>query len=113
MTLGGEPFVQRWYQFALAYSGWRHVEVILGGKSWVALSTGLQNALWAPAPGLRLGRVHATRPATSTGIAALTGTAPYARAGGGDKQKALRRQRRTLPCGRSTSYSLVLDRDNK
>jgi hypothetical protein len=47
VTLGGEPLVHRLYQFALAYSGWRHVEVILGGESWVALSVGLQNALWA------------------------------------------------------------------
>ena len=47
VTLEGIPFSHRLYQFALAYSGWRHVEVILGGESWVALSTGLQNALWA------------------------------------------------------------------
>jgi hypothetical protein len=47
ITLHGEPFAHRLYQFALAYSGWRHVEVILGGESWVALSMGLQNALWA------------------------------------------------------------------
>lgn len=47
VTLEGVPFKHRLYQFALAYSGWRHVEVILGGESWVALSTGLQNALWA------------------------------------------------------------------
>ena len=47
VTLHGVPFRHRLYQFALAYSGWRHVEVILGGESWVALSTGLQNALWA------------------------------------------------------------------
>lgn len=47
VTLEGIPFSHRLYQFALAYSGWRHVEVILGGESWVALSMGLQNALWA------------------------------------------------------------------
>ena len=47
VTLDGVRFDHRLYQFALAYSGWRHVEVILGGESWVALSTGLQNALWA------------------------------------------------------------------
>lgn len=47
VTLDGTTFDHRLYQFALAYSGWRHVEVILGGESWVALSTGLQNALWA------------------------------------------------------------------
>jgi hypothetical protein len=46
ITLEGTPFAHRLYQFALAYSGWRHVDVILGGESWVALSMGLQNALW-------------------------------------------------------------------
>jgi hypothetical protein len=34
------------YQFALAYSGWRYVEVVLGGESFMALSSGLQNAAW-------------------------------------------------------------------
>ena len=47
VTISGEPFAHRLYQFALAYSGWRHLEVIVGGESWVALSGGLQNALWA------------------------------------------------------------------
>jgi len=47
VRVGGELLEHRLYQFALAYSGWRHVEVILGGESWVALSQGLQNALWA------------------------------------------------------------------
>lgn len=47
VRIGGEPFDHRFYQFALAYSGWRYVEVVLGGESWVALSGGLQNALWA------------------------------------------------------------------
>lgn len=47
VRVAGEVLEHRFFQFALAYSGWRHVEVILGGESWVALSTGLQNALWA------------------------------------------------------------------
>jgi hypothetical protein len=47
VTLVGSDLSHRLYQFALAYSGWRHVEVVLGGESWVALSSGLQNALWA------------------------------------------------------------------
>ena len=34
------------YQFALAFWGWRYVEVVLGGESFVALSSGLQNAVW-------------------------------------------------------------------
>jgi transposase InsO family protein len=41
-----EPLPHRLYQFALAYSGWRHVEVVLGGESFEALAGGLQNALW-------------------------------------------------------------------
>lgn len=47
VRVAGEPLEHRFYQFALAHSGWRHVEVVLGGESWVALSGGLQNALWA------------------------------------------------------------------
>jgi hypothetical protein len=47
VTIERVPLNHRLYQFALAYSGWRHAEVILGGESWVALSMGLQNALWA------------------------------------------------------------------
>jgi hypothetical protein len=31
----------------LAYSGFEHAHVILGGESYVALAEGLQNALWA------------------------------------------------------------------
>lgn len=46
IRIDGEMLDHRLYQFALAYSGWRHVEVVLGGESWVALSAGLQNALW-------------------------------------------------------------------
>ena len=34
------------YQFALAYSGWRHVAVVLGGECFLDLSAGLQDALW-------------------------------------------------------------------
>ncbi len=38
---------EREVYFALAYSGWRHVTVIDSGESFLALSTGLQAALWA------------------------------------------------------------------
>jgi hypothetical protein len=31
----------------LAFSGWEHAHVVLGGESFVALAEGLQNALWA------------------------------------------------------------------
>ena len=47
VEIGGVAFAHRLYQFALAYSGWRHVSVIDSGESFMALSTGLQAALWA------------------------------------------------------------------
>lgn len=46
VAVEGRPLAHRLYQFALAYSGWRHVEVVLGGESFAALAAGLQNALW-------------------------------------------------------------------
>jgi len=47
VEIDGAVFAHRLYQFALAYSGWRHVTVIDTGESFMALSTGLQAALWA------------------------------------------------------------------
>ena len=47
ITVAGEAFPHRLYQFALAYSGWRHAEVVRGGESFAALAQGMQNALWA------------------------------------------------------------------
>jgi hypothetical protein len=47
VQIAGVAFTHRLYQFALAYSGWRHVTVIDAGESFMALSTGLQAALWA------------------------------------------------------------------
>jgi hypothetical protein len=47
VTLAGIPFAHRLYHFRLAFSGWQHAEVVLGGESFVALAEGLQNALWA------------------------------------------------------------------
>lgn len=46
VRVAGQPFPHRLYQFALAHSGWRHVTIIAGGESFMALSSGLQNALW-------------------------------------------------------------------
>ena len=46
VVVAGERLPHRLYQFALAYSGWRHVDVVLGGESFEALACGLQNALW-------------------------------------------------------------------
>ena len=41
------PLDHRLYHFRLAYSGFEHAHVVLGGESFVALAEGLQNALWA------------------------------------------------------------------
>ena len=46
VEIGGAAFPHRLYQFALAHSGWRHAEVSVGGESFIALSAGLQAALW-------------------------------------------------------------------
>ncbi len=47
VTIVGERLDHRLYHFRLAYSGFEHAHVILGGESYVALAEGLQNALWA------------------------------------------------------------------
>ena len=46
ITINGEELDHRFYHYRLAYSGWSYVKVILGGESFTALSTGLQEALW-------------------------------------------------------------------
>lgn len=46
VTVAGEPLDHRLYHFRLAYSGFQHAHVVLGGESYVALAEGLQNALW-------------------------------------------------------------------
>ena len=47
VTIAGESLAHRLYHFRLAFSGWQHVQVVLGGESFVALAEGLQDALWA------------------------------------------------------------------
>jgi hypothetical protein len=47
VTVAGVPFDHRLYHFRLAYSGFAHAHVVLGGERFVALAEGLQNALWA------------------------------------------------------------------
>jgi hypothetical protein len=47
ITIAGVPSAHRLYHFRLAFSGWQHAEVVLGGESFIALAEGLQNALWA------------------------------------------------------------------
>ena len=46
VSIAGQPLDHRLYHFRLAYSGFEHVHVVLGGESFVALAEGLQNALW-------------------------------------------------------------------
>jgi len=47
VAIAGVPLDHRLYHFRLAFSGWEHVGVVLGGESFIALAEGLQNALWA------------------------------------------------------------------
>jgi transposase InsO family protein len=47
VTIAGAPLPHRLYHFRLAFSGFAHTHVVLGGESFVALAEGLQNALWA------------------------------------------------------------------
>ena len=46
VSVAGEQFSHRLYQFSFAHSGWRHGCVVRGGESFQALSAGLQEALW-------------------------------------------------------------------
>lgn len=47
ITIAGKPYEHLLYHYRLAYSGWQYVQVIEGGESFVGLSEGLQNALFA------------------------------------------------------------------
>jgi hypothetical protein len=47
ITISGQPFEHLLYHYRLAYSGWSYAQVIQGGESFIALSEGLQNALFA------------------------------------------------------------------
>lgn len=47
VTIAGKPFEHLIYHYRLAYSGWQYAQIIEGGESFVALSEGLQNALFA------------------------------------------------------------------
>ncbi len=47
ITIGGQAFEHLLYHYRLAYSGWQYVQVIQGGESFIGLSEGLQNALFA------------------------------------------------------------------
>ena len=60
VTVAGVALEHRLYHFRLAYSGFEHAHVILGGESFVALAEGLQNALWllGGAPLQHLSLIH-------------------------------------------------------
>ena len=47
VTINGQPFKHLLYHYRLAYSGWQYAQIIQGGESFIALSEGLQNALFA------------------------------------------------------------------
>jgi hypothetical protein len=47
ISIAGVLLDHRLYHFRLAFSGWEHAHVVLGGESFVAPAEGLQNALWA------------------------------------------------------------------
>ena len=47
VMVAGILLEHRLYHFRLAFSGFAHAHVVLGGESFVALAEGLQNALWA------------------------------------------------------------------
>jgi len=47
ITIAGQPFEHLIYHYRLAYSGWQYAQIIQGGESFIALSEGLQNALFA------------------------------------------------------------------
>ena len=46
VLVAGEPLDHLLYHFRLAYSGFSHAHVVLGGESFAALAEGLQHALW-------------------------------------------------------------------
>jgi hypothetical protein len=47
VRIAGVRLEHRLYHFRLAFSGFAHAHVVLGGESFTALAEGLQNALWA------------------------------------------------------------------
>ena len=47
ITIAEIALDHRLYHFRLAYSGFEHAHVVLGGESFVALAEGMQNALWS------------------------------------------------------------------
>ena len=46
VTVAGQPLDHMLYHFRMAWSGFAHARVVLGGESFTALAEGLQGALW-------------------------------------------------------------------
>ena len=46
VTIAGQPLAHRLFHLVMAYSGWEHAAVVLGGESFPALAENLQTALW-------------------------------------------------------------------
>lgn len=76
ITVAGQPFDHLLYHFRLAYSGFEHAHVVLGGESFVALAEGLQKALCSGRSAAFLASTAATacrrRSATWTGMPVRT-----------------------------------------
>ena len=47
VTVASQSLDHRLYHFRLAFSGFEHGSIVLGGESFTALAEGLQNALWS------------------------------------------------------------------
>ncbi|QOZ23995.1 hypothetical protein XH93_10620 [Bradyrhizobium sp. CCBAU 51753] len=47
MAIAGEALDHRLYHVRLAFFGYEHAHLVLGGESFVPLAEGLENALWA------------------------------------------------------------------
>lgn len=47
ITINGKSFSHLIYHYRLGYSGWQYAQIVQGGESFIALSEGLQNALFA------------------------------------------------------------------
>ena len=89
VSIAGVSLDHRLYHFRLAFSGWEHAQVVLGGESFVALAEGLQNALWA------LGRARCSIAATASRLLSTISTTTHGRI----------RRAGTRPCARITVWS--------
>jgi len=67
VTVAGVPLPHRLYHFRLAFSGFEHAHVVLGGESFVALAAGLRGTRSGPSAAHR-GSTAATasRPPSAT-----------------------------------------------